>query len=542
MARGRASVLRDTSISPALSVYPALLLVVFTGVCSTDVLVPERVGVVLGRNATLSCRVEVGSNLSLTQSSWERLTPAGMITVAVFNPQFGTSVAEEFQRRVRFLNPSVEDASILLEGVGFADVGSYTCKVVTFPLGNTQASTYVDVMVEPKVYVSAGSAVLVDGDRDVLVATCTAESARPPARVSWESDLSGRSEEVTQEEPAGTTTTQLHYVWDPSRDARGHALTCLVRHPALAMDLRVPYVLDVQFAPDVLVTGQDQGWYVGQENAKLDCRASANPLPHAFFWTRLDVQMPAGVVIANGSLLFTRPLQMNDSGTYRCDVQNAVGSRSQEVDIWVREPPPTTAVPSTRQRITVGSSSTSPARRHAHFTSPTLAPPSTSIVGGAVGGAVGGVLLLALLLGSGALCYIRQRRTFRGDYYTKQYMGPCDMQKELDELQPHELHDVFAEDSGSGSQDLKPKPDGDVIYPNYTKDEGGWGDSLQKTCSYYADDQSCNTVNPSGPLVHGPTLNNGAPYLQGSCYDNCTDCDYVSHTDGSVISRREWYV
>uniref|UniRef100_A0AAY5E933 Ig-like domain-containing protein n=1 Tax=Electrophorus electricus TaxID=8005 RepID=A0AAY5E933_ELEEL len=296
-----------------------------------------------GQNASLGCHVEVGTNLSLTQSSWERLLPTGMITVAVFNPQFGISVAKEYRSRVRFLNPSVEDASILLEGVGFADIGPYTCKVVTFPLGNTQASTTLDVMdlaqkkhssttIEPKVYVSAGS-VLVDGDQDVVVATCTAERALPPAWVSWETELSGRLKEFTQEEPNGTgTTTQVGYVWSPHRDARGHALICVVRHPKPGVFNLVMTLL----APDVLVEGQDEVWYVGQENAKLDCRADANPVPHAFFWTRLDVQMPEGVVIANGSLRFTRPLRKNNSGTYRCDVQNAVGLRSQEVDIWIR--------------------------------------------------------------------------------------------------------------------------------------------------------------------------------------------------------------
>ncbi|XP_017578591.1 nectin-3-like protein isoform X2 [Pygocentrus nattereri] len=515
-------------------------------VCSNEVLVPENIRAVLGKNVTLSCRVEVGANLSLTQSSWERRLPTGMATLAVFNPQFGTSIAEEYRNRIHFVRPSVEDASIVLQGVGFEDIGSYTCKVVTFPLGNTQASTVMDVLVEPKVYMSASSSPLVDGDVDSVVATCTAERARPPAEILWVSDLSGRSEEIVQVEPDGATTTHVHYIWSPSSRALGHTLTCVVRHPALDMEFRAPYVLNVQFAPDVMVVGQDEVWYVGQENARLDCRANANPLPHLFLWTRVDMQMPAGVQTANGSLVFTRPLQRNDSGTYRCEVQNDVGLRSQDVQIRIREPPPTTSVPTTTtsEAVVLGSSSTSATQRHAHFTSPTLASVADGTVGTVVGGAVGGVLLLALLLGLGALCYMRQRRTFRGDYYTKQYMGPSDMQKEsqLDVLQPHELHNVFGDDSGKGSQDLKPKPEGDVIYPDYTKDEGSWDDSLQRSCSYYSDHHAHHNVNPSGPPVHGPTLNNGTPYLQDSCFDNGTDCDYVSHTDGSVISRREWYV
>lgn len=116
------------------------------GVSSNQVVVPDKVTAVLGKNITLGCRIEVGSNLSLTQSSWERRLPSGTITLAVYNPEFGTSYSQEYGKRISFVSPSKQDATITLEGVGFADIGSYTCKVATFPLGNTQASTYVNVL------------------------------------------------------------------------------------------------------------------------------------------------------------------------------------------------------------------------------------------------------------------------------------------------------------------------------------------------------------------------------------------------------------
>lgn len=116
------------------------------GVSSNQVVVQRNVNAVLGKNITLSCIIEVGSNLSLTQSSWERNLPSGTITLAVFNPVFGTSYSPDYGKRISFVSPSQRDATITLEGVGFADVGSYTCKVATFPLGNTQASTFVNVL------------------------------------------------------------------------------------------------------------------------------------------------------------------------------------------------------------------------------------------------------------------------------------------------------------------------------------------------------------------------------------------------------------
>lgn len=108
--------------------------------------VHDRVNAVLGKNVTLSCIIEVGSNLSLTQASWERRLPSGTITLAVFNPMFGISIAPEYEKRVSFVSPFERDATITISGASFADIGSYVCKVTTFPLGNTQATTYVDVL------------------------------------------------------------------------------------------------------------------------------------------------------------------------------------------------------------------------------------------------------------------------------------------------------------------------------------------------------------------------------------------------------------
>uniref|UniRef100_A0A671SKP9 Nectin cell adhesion molecule 3 n=1 Tax=Sinocyclocheilus anshuiensis TaxID=1608454 RepID=A0A671SKP9_9TELE len=489
-----------------------LMICISPGVWANRVVVPEQVTAVLGKNVTLTCRVEVSTNLSLTQSSWERRLPSGTATLAVFNPQYGTSISDEYSKRVHFIKPSVHDVSIVLQGVGFADIGTYTCKVVTFQLGNMQASTTVDIMVEPKVYVSPGSLSLLDGDGETLVATCTAERGRPAAEVFWDSDLPGQqSAVITQQEPEGTTTTSVHYVWAPTRDAFGRSLSCVVRHPALSKDFRIPYRLNVFFAPDVTVIGQQDVWYVGQKNLQLDCRASANPPALMYLWTRLDAPMPAGVDTSNGSLLFTRPLEPSDSGQYRCEVQNDVGQSFKD-----------SILPDTSLTITA------PINQHAHFTGPTQASPPDSGLGTIVGGAVGGILILVLLMVLVGAFYMRQRRTFRGDYYTKQYIGPSDMQKEsqMDVLQPHELQDVYGDDSGNGSQDLKPKPEGDIIYPDYPidhKDMEGWEDnlSLQRESTYYSDHHN---------------------HHNDKCYDHGTDSDYISHVDGSVISRREWYV
>ncbi|XP_030638847.1 nectin-3-like protein [Chanos chanos] len=550
------------------------LLCALSAVWGSQVQVQPKISAVLGKNVTLGCGVQVGANLSLTQSSWERTLKSGSVTLAVYNPMFGISISPDYKHRLSFRSPSAYDATIILEDVGFADMGIYTCKVATFPLGNTQASTTISVLVEPKVYISAGSVALIDGGNATTVATCIAERALPSAEVSWESDLFGTSEAHMLDEVNGTITTQVHYTWQPTRHAQGHALTCVVRHPALQSDFRIPYLINVQFAPDIQVSGYDGDWYVGRENVQLKCRAKANPPAHQVRWIRLDGDMPEGVEMVNSSLVFGRPLHHNDSGVYRCEVSNDIGLRSRDMRIRVQDPPSTTMLSTTRApMLKAGISAVAPGEKHlVLLNSPTLAPLPEGSLGTVVGGAVGGALFLMLLLVLGGIYFQRQRRTFRGDYYTKQYLGPSDMQK------PPQHYGGGPQRSSSNTKFKSSQGNGTICVD---KDREEWGDFEQDhspsgRSGYRKGGLDPNHVNyhqshhtlhhPNYPHSHHPNpqqdlrlahnslrsthqlaphkhteppgLNNSSQYFPEDIYDS----EYVSHVDGSVISRREWYV
>ncbi|CAG5878585.1 unnamed protein product [Menidia menidia] len=529
------------------------------GAWCSQVVVPKRVSAVLGKNVTLECRVEVGTNLTLTQSSWERRLPSGSVTVAVYNPEFGTSIPPEYINRLYFRSPSSHDATIVLENVVFSDIGIYTCKVATFPLGNTQASTTVNVLVEPKVYVSAGSTALIDGGNETVVATCIAERARPPAEVSWESNLFGKSEVQLFDDVNGTTSTRVRYIWQPTRHVQGHELACIIRHPALQSDFRIPYQLNVQFAPDISVVGYDGDWYVGRENVQMTCKANANPPAHHFRWIRLDSEMPEGLEIINSTLLFLRPLQRNDSGVYRCEVANDINLRSRDVRILIQDPP---TMPSTITApvLTGPSSSTFVVDKGLVLLSaPTLRALPESNLGSIVGGAVGGALFLLLLLSLVGVCYLRKQQTFHGNYYTKQYLGPTDLQKAptQHELRPTKAGGGRDHDREEwGGRELKHERDR-RHRSNYDGDEypvNGYTRAMRESgrlakqqnhqherhehAKYSSPQQARCARYPRPPKPQG----NGAPYLSDDCYDSGAEGDYVSHTDGSVISRREWYV
>ncbi|KAM7131068.1 nectin-3 [Ciconia maguari] len=142
--------------------------------------------------------------------------------------------------------------------------------------------------------------------------------------------------------PNETVTVVSQYMIVPTRFARGRRITCIVRHPALEKEIRYPHVLDIQYAPEVSVTGYDGNWFIGRENVQLRCNADANPLPMEFMWTRLDGQWPEGLLSVNNTLQFSSPLTYNYTGTYICKVTNSLGQRSDQKTVYILDPPTTT--------------------------------------------------------------------------------------------------------------------------------------------------------------------------------------------------------
>nr|XP_020665528.1 nectin-3 isoform X2 [Pogona vitticeps] len=326
---------------PALPALPGLLsLGLFLSLLCCGALagpvVDPHVKAVWGKNVTLKCIIDI--NETLTQITWEKIHGKSVQTIAVHHPEYGFSVQGEYQGRVSLKNTSHTDASIILANVTFSDSGEYVCKAVTFPLGNSQSSTTVSVLVEPIVSLRKGPNDLIDGANQTVAAICTAATGKPAAEVIWEGDL-GEMETTSTAYSNETVTVESRYKLVPTRFARGRRITCVVKHPALEKEIRMLHVLDIQYSPEVTVTGYDGNWYIGRENVLLRCNADANPLPMEFTWSRLDGGWPEGLQPLNNTLHFNSPLTYNYTGTYVCKVANSLGQRSDQKTIYILDVP-----------------------------------------------------------------------------------------------------------------------------------------------------------------------------------------------------------
>ncbi|XP_067322746.1 nectin-3 isoform X3 [Anolis sagrei] len=492
--------------------------------------VDPHVRAVWGKNVTLKCIIDI--NETLTQITWEKIQGKNAQTVAVHHPDYGFSVQGDYQGRISLKNTSLTDASIILKNVTFSDSGQYVCRAATFPLGNFQSTTSVTVLVEPIVSLTKGPNTLIDGANQTVAAVCTAATGKPAADVVWEGDL-GEMESTSISFPNETVTVENQYKLVPTRFARGRHITCVVKHPALEKEIRMDYALDIQYSPEVTVTGYDGNWYIGRENVLLRCNADANPLPMEFTWSRLDGSWPEGLQPLNNTLHFNSPLTYNYTGTYICKVANSLGQRSDQKTIYILDPPTTTTSPPTIPWLPSTDGITGLATQPKVRLFPTSSWPEMQEDnwGTVIGSAVGGALFLILVCVLIGIIWYKRRRTFRGDYFAKNYIPPSDMQKEsqVDTLQVEDV-DSYPD---SVKKEIK-HPVNSLITKDYLgeSEKTDWNkvdtinrsqDRHERSMDYY----------DSGTL--------GMKYLGDECYDENED-DLVSHVDGSVISRKEWYV
>ncbi|XP_072332365.1 nectin-3-like isoform X2 [Scyliorhinus torazame] len=532
------------------------MLLLLPGTLAGPVVVDKKISAILDKNVTLKCLVTVKE--TVTQISWEKQEHGTSDTIAVFHPLYGTSIQGNYEGRAVFTNPSLKDATILITRVGFSDSGIYICKVVTFPLGNYQEASIVTVIVEPTITVGGGPQPLVDGANETVAAICTAANGKPAAVVFWETDLIGEQEQTKISAPNQTVTVVNRFKIVPSRFVRKRPITCIVRHPPLNTTTRVPYILDVQYAPEVTVLGYDGNWFVGRQNVQLKCKADANPSPSAYIWSRLEEQLPEDLQIENDTLTFNRPLNHNDSGIYICNVVNIHGRRKKQKIVQIREspdisryrhkvqpeyrsksqytnPPTTTLLSTTVPPIysTAGITSLSTFTQRLPIPPKNMESVKSDSLGTIIGGVVGGTLFLMLVVIIIIMFYLRHRRTFRGDYYTKQFTGAADIQKDsqMDVLQSNRIEPYT--DYEKSEQKLEPNN----IFQDYPIE-------VQK--SKWQSEDNINNRYTEGVEIpvdcyEDRKIPNAPQYLHDDYYDENED-DLVSHLDGSIISRREWYV
>uniref|UniRef100_A0AAY4E268 Ig-like domain-containing protein n=1 Tax=Denticeps clupeoides TaxID=299321 RepID=A0AAY4E268_9TELE len=447
--------------------------------------------------------------VKISQVTWQKFVNGTKQNVAIANPSLGVSVLPPFKDRVSFKHPAVrqrttpslEDTTIVFNNLRLSDEAAYICEYTTFPAGNRENMVNLTVFARPVTRMTLTSPTIVARipRRKMTVATCVSANGKPPSVIKWEPQLKG-GEATFQEtrNPNGTVTVRSNYVVTPSRETHRQKLTCIVTYRNEKITDHV--VLNVQYEPEVKIEGFDGNWYLNRQEVQLTCNADANPPVTIYQWKLLNGSLPNSVEIKNNTLFFKGPVTYDLAGTYVCDATNSIGTRSGLVEVNVTDFP-------------INSDNRLMPPEHLHNS------------GAAIGGAVGGVVLLGAF---GTLLFVflrRRQRTFKGDYSTKKHAygngyskaGGVPEHPPLAKALPYpdDLDDEKkpAQIGGfeEGDRDYDADAE-DMKRPYFTVDEGESRKYDERTLTFQYDPEA-----------------------------EITD-DMVSQTDGSVISKKEWYV
>ncbi|CAM4516577.1 unnamed protein product [Leuciscus chuanchicus] len=284
----------------------------------------------------LPCRFNVSESvIQVVQVTWIRQNSNGgeeqIITVHFSD---GQTENPAYSTRVRFeTNNPIADSALIIMRTSSADEGKYTCKVATFPSGNFETEISLTVWTKP--ITSLQDFILVEGQSFRPAATCRS-MAKPMAGLSWDTALSGRSQNLSLDGMVASIQFSLH----PLRSMNGEKLDCLVWHPSQNGPLRIANKLTVHYPPNALISGYEDSWHAEMQGATLQCNGEGNPKPDRFSWTRKGEALPEGVTVDGGTLSFSRPLLLTDQGDYICTTTNLVGSGKAEISISISEMSP----------------------------------------------------------------------------------------------------------------------------------------------------------------------------------------------------------
>uniref|UniRef100_A0A8C3HNB6 Nectin cell adhesion molecule 2 n=1 Tax=Chrysemys picta bellii TaxID=8478 RepID=A0A8C3HNB6_CHRPI len=348
-----------------------------TVVLTQRVKVRNEVTGYVGDEAMLQCLFPATSpDIKVSQVTWMKEMGGKKQNVAVYLPDHKPNFPLDNSGRIRFLNVSLQDATLIIQPLRMSDEGTYVCEFATYPHGNEDGVTTLSILARPTN--TAESRKVVAGNTTIPVAVCTSANGKPPAQIKWLSTLPGNfnASEMTNGDGTVTVTSQFNMV--PTAAADQQQITCVISQRTLA-SLTNSSALSTD-PPQVTIDGYDDNWYVSRSEAVLRCAAKGNPKPTQYSWSTTRLCMEAPPQMTKGS---PRPSPCPQRLHPRLFCPAARGEQHPLPEAWRVTPCP---------RL---------------FSTPEHPMKLQSSAGAVAGGLVGGILALALL---GALVFFLLRR------------------------------------------------------------------------------------------------------------------------------------
>ncbi|KAG1945799.1 vascular cell adhesion protein 1b [Pimephales promelas] len=239
-------------------------------------------------------------------------------------------------------NTMDRESVMVFENVTKQHENTIVCKA-TCERKTKQATTKIKVYSFPRNPVISGYDRVILGEVSVL--DCEVSSVFPSEffELEW---LHGDTVLQNYMGEHGTDVLRNQYVFTPSSEADGKAITCqatlhLKGVPSDEKTKETSERMKVLSAPHNVKVSGATAVSLGS-NLTLTCVAEGNPKPE-FTWTALK---PDGQFLEMGKSqdLFMHNVSLSDAGTYQCDVSNDLGRQNTTVSVIIQAPPMETLI------------------------------------------------------------------------------------------------------------------------------------------------------------------------------------------------------
>ncbi|XP_063619402.1 protein amalgam-like [Cydia splendana] len=284
----------------------------------------SNVTVVVGRDTTLTCRVE---DLNDYKVAWLRVDTQTILTI-------GPHVITK-NHRVGVARGSAQAWALTLRDVRPADGGAYMCQVNTEPM--ITQTHQLQVVVPPDIVDSGSSGEVMVREGENVSIHCAA-SGVPPPTIMW------RREDAGVMRIGDQSVSKWSGVWlnlTAVERVMSGALLCIASNGVPpSVSKRIP--LRVLCKPTAVVTQKMIGGYLGQ-SVLLQCKIEAYPTP-SVYWTHININRIQNgskyqTLIKSNSYKHTAVLKIDDVsrddiGAYQCVAENVLGTARDDITLY----------------------------------------------------------------------------------------------------------------------------------------------------------------------------------------------------------------
>ncbi|XP_071499421.1 uncharacterized protein [Diadema antillarum] len=229
----------------------------------------------------------------------------------------------------------------------WGDVGTYQCLVSTIYTTVVSSKTSVMRAALGRFATSPGTLREVHVG-DIVILACNPPLSVPPPLVSWALNSSGdpirHSRRVSQD-------SKGNLVISAAEEQDTGLYHCIVVNEVMELKIespRINLIVKQRSAPPAFVSTPEENQVGLQgEQVNFKCLAAGNPVPQ-IWWEREDAELPVNRSshTSFGQELIITSLEVEDSGVYRCIVENGVGPRIEAsvtlnvraAPFWIMEP------------------------------------------------------------------------------------------------------------------------------------------------------------------------------------------------------------